>query len=336
MVGIVLSDITRFFMQASAGAAGAASLWGFIFWMKARKENGERSESFSTLSRVTFVIFLVAIGIFLATWAYSFFAFIPAAQAHEGIVIKPQRVDIARGFELNLPLVSILTLIALLGIFLWRKRDLFKKYGGMIFLPQFLLVSLILLFGVTAEEFGRNQIFFWLHGWHSIITLGTVVAVDVLYLVTLHSAALKRALYPFFPVMSAAIWIGLGLDFASVFLIIEDALHVTSQFLFNQTVVGLIIINGAFLSGKTNDFLISLIRPDRVDSISPRTNLIFGISGSLSIVSWTTITFLDFVNLPFSYVEFLFIYLAFISIAFFSHLVLEKLLATRKVVPSVV
>ncbi len=336
MIGIELLDIVRFFMQVSAGVCGATSLWGFIFWMKSRKENGERSESFIALFRLAFVIFLAAIAVFLTAWFYSFFAFVPGAQAHEGIVIKPQSAEIIRGFGLNLPLVATLTLIALLGLFLWRRKNLFKKYAGIIFLLQFLLVSLILIFGVTTQEFGRNQIFSWLHSWHSIITLGTVVTVDALYIGTLYNAALKRVLYPFFPVMSAAIWIGLGIDFASVFLIVKDALHVTQQFLFNQTVVGIIVINGAFLSGKINDFLIGLIHPDRVESISPRTSLIFGISGSLSIVSWTTITLLDFVKPPFSYIQFFSIYFLFIALAYVFKSALERLISTRKITPPAV
>lgn len=336
MIEIETINIARFFMQASGGVMGATSLWGLVFWMKSRNESGDRSESFIALSRLAFVIFLVAIAIFLTAWFYSFFAFIPGAEAHEGIVLKPQNENLVRGFALNLPLVSILTLVTLVGIFLWRKKELFKKYGGMIFLPQFLLVSLILVLGSTTQEFGRNQIFSWLHSWHSILTLGTVATVDALYIITLRNDALKRVLYPFFPVMSAAIWIGLGIDFASVFLIVKDALHVTAQFLFNQTVIGIIVINGAFLSGKINDFLIDLIRPDRVESLSPKMNLFFGISGSLSIVSWTTITLLDFIKPPFSYLQFLSIYVSFIALAFLSHLALEGLISARKITPPAV
>lgn len=335
-MGIEVLDIVRFFMQVSAGAAGATSLWGFVFWVKSRNESGDRSQSFIALSRLVFVIFIAAIAVFLTAWFYSFFAFVPGAAAHEGIVIKPQVTELIRGFELNLPLVSILTLTALFGVFLWRKRDLFKKYGGIIFLLQFLLVSLILLFGVTVQEFGRDQVFSWLHSWHSILTLGTVITVDVLYMAVSKRDELKRVLYPFFPVMSAAIWIGLGIDFASVFLIVKEAVHVTQQFLFNQTVIAILIINGALLSGKINDLLIGLIRPDRVESISPKTNLVLGISGSLSIVSWLTITFLDFVKLPFSYFQFLSIYILIVFLAFLSHLILEKLISTRKIQPPAV
>jgi len=334
MFGIEVIDISRFLMQASAGICGATSLWGFVFWMKGRKDNG-KGKSFRALSRIVFLLFLASITVFLTSWIYTFFAFIPNVFAHEGIVIKPQADEIIRGFMFNLPLVAMLTLISFFGIIFFKSKSLFDKYGGIIFLSQFFLISLILLFGAKSE-FLRDQIFYSLHGWHSIITLGTVATIDTLYIATFKNNPLKSALYPFFPIMSAAIWIGLGIDFASVFLIVKDTLHVTTQFLFNQMVVGIIVINGAFLSGKINDLLIGLIHPDRVESLSPKMNIFFGISGSLSIVSWTTITFLDFVNLPFSYAQFLLLYISVVIVAFFAHLAIEKAISARKVIPSVV
>jgi len=141
---------------------------------------------------------------------------------------------------------------------------------------------------------------------------------------TLKRDNLKRVLYPIFPLMSLAIWVGLGVDLIGAFIVLLDTLSISSQFLFNQVVVAIIVLNGAFLSGRMSEKLFSLIQTDRILPLSSKTNLIFGISGSVSIVSWLTITFIDFFSFKLSFWQFFAIYLTLIITAFFGQKVLKK------------
>lgn len=323
MTEVGFDAILGFLMQTLAAVTGAASLWGFVLWAKGERE----------LAQKLFPVFISAVSLFSISWLFSYlFVFLPQVVAHEGIILKPKESGIIHGFALNLPFVIVLILISVIGIWLKTHKNLFKKYIGLFFLSCFLLISFILLFKVTANEAHINQIFFSLHNWHSILTLGTIIAIDTLYLSTIKQAHLKRVLYPFFPFMSAAIWIGLAIDFVSVFLIIDRAFYVTGQFLFNQTVIGIIILNGTMLSGRVNEKLISLIRQDRVDYLPAKVNLLFEILGSISIVSWLTITFLDFVIIPFSYMQFFSIYIISILIAFFLGLSIRRIVLAKNVI----
>lgn len=317
MYGIELPNLIRFFMQVSAAIVGASSLWGFVFLH--RKNIG--------LAKIVFRIFLVGLFVFLASWffVYSFYT-APAAFAHEGIVLEVALDYLANGLNLTGPIVFLIASMGLL-FFIFagpRKSDLFLKYGKILFFSEFLLVSTFLSFSVFSGSFDRDQLFYSLHGWHSIFTLGTVIIIDVLYIMTLKSNDLRRVLYRFFPVMSAVIWVGLGLDFASVGLIIgEPVIHITDAFLFNQTVVAIIVINGALLSGRINDFLISLIKSDKVHNLSKKMGFVFGLSGSVSIVSWLTITFIDFHEITLTYAQLFTIYALATLIAFMLNLLIE-------------
>ena len=174
-------------------------------------------------------------------------------------------------------------------------------------------------------DIDQEQIFFWLHNWHSVLTVGTVIVIDFLYVVTLSQDSLKRALYPFFPAMSAAIFIGLGIDFASNLLVFEQALMFTPRFFFSQTVVAILILNGALLAARINNVLIGLIRKEGILRLSPPAAKIIGISGSISIVSWLSITFVDFFELQLSYASLMLFYLGAIGVAWLSHQGVEKL-----------
>jgi len=123
--------------------------------------------------------------------------------------------------------------------------------------------------------------------------LGTVITIDYLYFKTNQDINLKRTVYSIFPFLSVAIWAGLGLDFLSNILIFKEAFEVNPQFIFIQTVIAIIILNGALLSDKINQRLIASVRIDNPLPLTPKEDLFMGISGSISIVSWITIAFID-------------------------------------------
>lgn len=324
MYGIELPDLIRFFMHVSAAVVGASSLWGFIFLYRKNAD----------IAKIISRIFLVGLVIFLASWlfVYSFYT-APDASAHEGIALETVPNYLANGLSITKPIVLLIASLGLLFLILAgsHKSNLFLKYGKALFLSEFLLVSAFLSLSVFSGSFDRDQLFYSLHGWHSIFTLGTVITVDVLYMMTLKSDGLRRVLYRFFPVMSAVIWGGLGLDFASVGLIIgEPIIHITDEFLFNQTVVAIIVINGALLSGKINNFLISLIKPDKVHDLPKKMGFLFGLSGSVSIISWLTIKFVNFHEITLSYAQLFAVYALVISVAFVLNRMVEaRILRTK-------
>lgn len=186
------------------------------------------------------------------------------------------------------------------------------------------MVSGIMALMPFVDAFGDRQAFFGLHNWHSILTLGTVLTVDFLYLATYDHHLIKKTLYRFFPSMSAAILIGLGIDFFSNLIIMDEAYLVTPQFLFSQTVVGIIIVNGALLSGKISAAMIDSLDSESSPFFSPKFRTVVRVSGAASVVSWLAITFVDFFVLPFSYTEMMLVYLLTIAGAIAFERVFEK------------
>lgn len=316
MFGIEAQGLVRFLIQLSAAGAGAASLWGFVLVLRGKKE----------LIRPLFLFFVFWLVIFTAGWllAANFF-FAPETFGHEGIAFEPAEDYIRRGFEVNFPFVAVLAVLSFIGFFSFiYRKSFFERFSGFFFLSQFILISVIISFGVFTGSFSREQLFFSFHGWHSILTLGTVLTVDFLYIAAKNKGELKRIVYPFFPVMSAAIWFGLGIDFLSAGLIFKETFRITTQFLFNQTVIAVIILNGMMLSGRINEKLLSFIHPARVLNPNKKTELLFSLAGAVSIVSWITVTFLDFFEFGLSYAGFWWIYLSVIAFAFLIQYPLRK------------
>src|SRR3989344_683937 len=297
------------------GVAGAASLWGMVLALKKEKE----------LSGLLMWPFLAGFALFVLNWFLAVMVFFPAKVfGHEGIVIKPPDQFIARGLEVSAVFVFAFIFLVFLSSFLYFKRkEVFQKYAATLFFLSFIVISSIAVFGVFSGQWDKVQTFFSLHSWHSILTLGTVIMVDFLYAVSLRRSELKRVVYPFLFHMSLAIWVGLGIDFVSVFLILEEAFEINTRFLFNQTLIGIIIINGAFLSGPVNDKLIGLIKNGK--ELTPKLNNLFSLLGSISIVSWTSITFMDFFEFDFSYFVFATIYVLLIAFVFLGLLLGRKI-----------
>jgi len=322
MFGITIDDSLRLVVQLGLAVAGAASLWGLVLTRKAATHPEER-ESFYKIAKLVGKLFFIGISVFLiAWWAMNVFILTPTAAAHEGIRLSPTVENLRNGFAISQYLVLAIMAV-LLGYLILKvsKKWIFEKHASAFFGLNFVLLTLVAFFIVFTGKFDGDQLSFFLHSWHSVLTVGTVIVVDFFYTIV-RDTNLKRTLYNFFPIMSAAIWIGLGLDFISVVFVYEHAISLTQQFYFSQTVVAIIVINGSLLSGKINDLLTNSVKPG-AQGLNQSTLRLMGLSGSVSIISWLSITFVDFFELTLNYWQLIPIYLAGIIIAYFARGVIE-------------
>ena len=328
MFGIEIPNLVRFFMQSAAAIAGATALWYLILNIKARRSPAFEKEHLYVLARLLMPLFWTSLLVFLINWWTAALIFFPSDLfAHGGVVKKSVYEYVKNGFSVNLIWVLFITVSGIAGVWISKyRKEFFQKYAVSFFLAQFVLLSLVLIFSTFTKSFDKEQIVFFLHNWHSIITLGTVVVVDILYLLTLRKDNLKRVLYPIFPLMSVFILVGLGVEFLASLLVFNKELVVTPQFLFNQTVIAILVLNGVLLAGRINRVLIHLIKPNRVLTLSKPLKKLLGMSASVSIVSWATVTFIDFFEIPFAYYQFFIIYLLFIGIAYIIKPFAEKTL----------
>ena len=325
-----LLSISKFFLQFSLVLAGAGALWCFVFSFKSnRSKDSIKKRAWAELSFHLSKVFFVSLIVFIIGWWLFFFLMYPTSSlAHEGVASTAtlSEIFLQNGFSVNMFWITLLTFFSLLMFFLrFKKLQHFKKYSEIFFGTQFILLSIILSLSVFNGNFDLKQLTLSLHSWHSILTLGTVVVVDILYLVSLKKDYLKRVLYPFYPIMSFAILIGLGLDFLSSLLGSNYMqLPGTQQFFFNQMLIAIVIINGTFLSVRINSMFINLIKPQKVLALSRSTNKLVGLLGSVSIVTWTSVTFLDFITTDLLIVYLFLIYFALIAIAYYIKTYVEK------------
>jgi len=309
MFGIEFYEILLFLRQLGLATVGAASLWGAVFLLKKQH----------VLAQKLLWIFFSALSLFLFAWiALALYTCAFCAEAHEGILLAPAFETLKYAMREQFFVLSALALWGIAGFFIIIVKPKFLKksinlhyfYGA-----SFLFVSILLLYPWGDTESLRHSVFFSLHAWHSVLTLGTVIVVDFLF------ASLKRThasfLQKIFPQMTKAIWLGLGLDFLSSGLIFDEAFAITPKLLFTQTLVGIIIINGAFLSGPIMRAAFSAQKPLKIAAVS----------GSISIVGWFSITALDtFRSLIFGYFELVVIYIAFVITVYCFYEIIEKLL----------
>ncbi|MEX2144956.1 MAG: hypothetical protein WD712_01050 [Candidatus Spechtbacterales bacterium] len=332
MYGFELIPFLRFFVQIFAVVAASASLWGAVFAIKAQKEkNTDKKTGFYKLAKGAMYVFLSAGTLFLiGWWALALFVFPINAEAHEGVVHATEYPAsyIQNGFNANFFWVSSFSMFFVLSmlIYLIKKRrspNLFRDHAPAFFITGFLLLSVIICLSLFSGKADIEQAVLSLHNWHSIFTVGTVIAVDLMYIYTLAKPKLKALLYPMYPLMSIAIWTGLGMDFVTSIIASQQGFPETVQFIFNQMVVVIIILNGAMLSVRINDKLIKFATGIE-DSISRKWTAIIQVSGSVSIVSWITITFLDFFDFTFALWQFFSIYIFVIAGAVVANLLIEK------------
>ncbi len=325
MFGMEFLEFAGFGRQVGLALAGATSLWGFVFLLVARKKESEQEKIILRWvgERLLFLFFAgmtLALGFWLVI-----ISSLPVF-GHEGVTLYPTLVESIQAYQITFPIYIFWLLFSLSGLFLYvSRRDLFRSYLPWFFAINFLVVSfLISLYAWTGEVFSSNQIFFYFHGFHSIMTVGTVLTLDFLFLSSRRSLKLQSVIFPFFPQISKVIWVGLALDFLSVTLVFDQALELAPRFFFAQTVVSILIINGAFLSGPLTRRLMNGLRKG-VLPLAGRWGRIATICGSISIVSWLSITFIDFFpNIELAYWQMITFYITAIVFAFIVNLVVEK------------
>ncbi len=309
-------DLIRLLIQLSLAVAGACSFWGYVLTRKAKRDPDHKSE-YEKIIEIVAKIFTFSAALFLLFWSYaSIFIFQAVGFAHEGVKIDPTNEYIRAGFSANLFFVTILSAIVLFSInYLIFNKAKFQKLAGKFFFIQFLLIATIISLQVLKGFFDTEQLFFIFHNFHSIFTLASVALIDILYITTFKQNTLKPIVYNLFPWMSVGIWVGLGLDFASVFLILPEALVFSSQFFLSQVVVAIIIINGALLSGRVSDYLLDSLKLAGTRKFQTSFAQIFHWSGSISIVSWLTIYSVDFFKFNASFLVLFSGYIIFIFLA---------------------
>jgi len=326
--GIELSEVFLLAKQLGFALAGAAALWGFVFSVRDFKCGERDCLIYDWLSsKLYFLLFLG--GLFGVIFHQVVQSVLPAL-AHEGVVLYPRISDFHRALQITEPVVWLVAILLLLSLIINRlKNKLFYK-----FLSPFYLVSFILFFFLTAfpawiGEFSRLQFFFNGHGFHSIFTLGTVLVLDYLFIISRNSFHLKQHIYPMFSTISKVIWAGLAVDFLSALLIIENFV-VNPKFLFAQTVIGIIIINGVFLSGPVARRLFASARNGE-SRMEGGWQILANLAGVISVSSWLSITVVDFFeNLTLSYGALFGLYVSLIVIIFIGHQFLEAMEAKDK------
>lgn len=311
--------------QLGLALAGATSLWGAVFLYKSQRvANAEQAAAYRRVAARLFLPFWGGMAVALASWIGLLSA---TALAHEGIGVVPTHVErlaavpfTATPFFVFFGSALLLFVALRLAPQVWRTKAYFS-----FFVAALAVVLFLISFPAWTGQFDRTQLFYIGHSAHSIFTLGTVITLDFLFVVSHRSSLLKQHIYPHFRSISKVIWVGLGIDFLSVALVFGDAIALTPKFFFMQTVVGILIINGVILGGPIGEKLLRTVKSGARD-LAGRWATAASISGTISITSWTTITFVDsFEHLTFGYGEFLLGYAGWFLVLFAGHFVWEQM-----------
>lgn len=308
-------EILNFLKQLGFALAGASALWGWVFLHRKKEE----------IAGKLLPLFFGGLIISAASWIILFWREVGNVLAHEGISIYPL-IDVSiRAKFTQAPI--LLTAIVVALVFLFKKSrtaPLGSSTSKWFFVTQFFLMSVVISLLGWVGEINREQIFFFAHGFHSILTLGTVLTVDYLFFASRRDLSQKQMIYPIFPLMSKVIWLGLGIDFTSAALIFEGTFELTTKFYFIQTVIGVLIVNGVLLSGSITRRLLDGLKHG-ITVLPKKLNLIAGISGSVSVISWMTITFVDqFQVIRLAYGQFFIYYLIAITAVFVMRTLVER------------
>ena len=322
MFGMEVSEFYAFLLQLGLAVSGAAAMWGLVFAIKARTDQSDVSRIIYhwTAQRLKYLFYgssiLSIIGWLLITRWLAIHV-----HAHEGIRLIPDLAERTAAISYITPLmIGWMVLLAGTAFLHLFKQTRFHQFLPSLFAVHLVLVVIIISFSSAwTGELSREKLFFILHNVHSILTVGTVIVLDYLFLSARSAYALQRHIIPLFPMISKVIWIGLGLDFLSVALVFPDAVSYTSTFFFAQTVIGILIINGVLLAGPiTRKMLESLTHG--IESMHWRWLLVADVAGAISITSWVAITFVDFFeNLTLSYPVLMAIYVSVIIIGLAGH-----------------
>lgn len=324
MFNAEFSEFLLFGRQLGLALAGAVCVWGFVFtkWSKHRAKETSSCIIYEWLGAR--LLFPLAAGFFIALLSWFLLSFFLPAYAHEGIGIVATENQRSLEGEAANPFV-FLWILAFAGGYalrgLWPKH--FQKHMEWFYALQLGFVVLLMMMFSWHGAFDKAQVFFWGHTVHSILTLGTVLVLDFLFLTSKSSALLKQHIYPLFSTISKVIWVGLGIDFLSVALIFQGAVNLTPQFFFMQTVVGILIVNGVLLAGPIARKMMTSVK-EGGKQLTKKWERIGDVAGVISISSWGTITFVDFfAKLNLTYLQFFSAYLSLIVLLFLGHLLWE-------------
>jgi hypothetical protein len=332
--GTSILELLSFFHQVSLSLAGAAGLWGLIFylkaWRKSRKNSGEDMEAvfgFQNIAGRMIGVIVIGSVIGAITWLLMSLNLAELASAHVGIVITATYEEIRTALAIKLPFLILTLLVTFIGLLAYKKwpKKLFPSLG-LFFAVELVLLSILVSIPAWSGDWGREQFFHFAHNWHSVLTLGTVIIIDYLFHLSYRSETLRESLYPNFEMMSKAIWIGVTIELIAVYAIFaNNETFLSDKFFFMHTLIGIIIINGVLLAGPMTRKLKSLVdRDGMTHALDGTWEKIAGFSGVLSIVSWTTITFVDsFKDLTLSLGGFFLIYAFFYAIGYLSYYILK-------------
>ena len=315
MLDIAFTEVILFTRQVTAAIAGAAGLHAWLLYNRQQKKIADKLNGLMIGSAVLFIL------VWLVGWVLQS----PNVLAHIGISLEPTITDAERSFIFQWPFVVFLSLLIL-----FARRGL-ARVPKVYYLSFFGVMSILLSTYAVSAVIDWHAVSYVLHGWHSVVTLGTVVVLDYLFF-TLRNDKKKMALFTkSFARFSVFIFVGLALDIASTYFVLGEALRLDTRFFFVQTVVVILILNGVLLAGPMTRVAGRYLA--RAKELPKRMSAVLGLAGATSIVSWVTITFLDFVpNISLSYTQLATVYIALIAGGLLVHLVVDGWpLGTRRV-----
>jgi len=306
MFDIAPAEVLLFVRQASAAVAGAAGLHAWLLYSRKQK----------TIAKELHGLMIWSSAVFIFTWLVGWFLTSPSAFAHVGISLLPRITDIDRAYLFQWPFVLFLAVLILFA------------RGGLARVPKvysilfFSVMSILLSTYAVSAAVDFREVSYVLHGWHSVVTLGTVVVLDYLFF-SLRNDKKRLALFTkSFARFSVFIFVGLALDILSTYFVLGEAFVLNVRFFFVQTVVVVLIINGVLLSGPMTRVAGRYLA--RAKELPKGMSAALGLMGAASLVSWVTITFLDFVpDISLSYMQMATVYVALIAAGFLTNLVVD-------------
>jgi len=327
MFGFELVSFAAFLKQLGLALAGACGIWGAVFAYRSEQAD-EQTAGVIDGWIASKLFYLLYGGILTAAigWVWQLSLYDLYVFAHEGITIKEEADQVIAALDTLTPLFWLWILVSLLGlVFVRCCKDMWVEYLKEFYIVQFLFAGALISFPALTGQINAVQFFFFGHSFHSILTVGTVLVLDLLFLISKPTDILKQHIYPIMPTLSKVIWIGLGIEFISTWVVFEQAIAVTDKFLFMQTVIGILIINGVLLAGPVLRRLLHSIERDG-HALQWRWQRIADVAGAISITSWMSITFVDFFdNLTFTYGEYIAIYVGIIAVLSLGHWIFEKI-----------
>lgn len=333
MFGIETIEVLMFFKQVGLALGGACAFWGTVFLFLSRMSQSQRPAAlWQGVAQKLLLLFFPGLLLYGISWAIiagTQCAF--CVNAHEGISIAE---SVSRGaliLQKQFSLYASLMFLGAFGFIAWLGRPrFFLSNLAWFYGASFLLVSVIFLYPWVPLDSLRENVSLALHNFHSIFTLGSVILVDFLFIALRFN--LRPYLQKIFPLITLGIWAGLGLDFINSGLIFNEAFHATGKVLFMQTLIGIVIINGVILSGPLARAIISFEQRMGANPLPMRLFNAIGISGSISLATWISITALDgFRTLTFGYLELLILYVLFIALLFLTRSIIVGVLTNIRI-----